>query len=184
MSNKTFFNLGLVLGLTACAGPADTKDENTTYYDADQSGLEDSSEDDAGDDDDAGSDADPLEEADCEQDSVFCVALVVPEDYAGNPRNLFVGLYDSLPPLGPPTVFLFDEDAPDFTPGEAIEMYLQDDVPDSGEYFLFSVLYDQGGGEWMPEPGIDYVATSDAPYVFDGQGLDVGEVNFSLYAGK
>ena len=124
------------------------------------------------------------QEYSCDEASVLCVALAVPETYAGDPRNLFVGLYDSLPPAGPPTVFLMDEDAPEFVPGDVIELSLRDDVPDSGEYFIFSGLYDQNGGEWMPEPGIDYVATSAEPYAFDGAGKDVGEVAFSLYDGE
>ena len=163
MSIKTILNLCFCLFLTACAGSTTSGEEAGA---------------------DALGDNETQEEAyDCSEASVFCVSLVVPEDYEGSPRNLFVGLYESLPPAGPPNVFLFDEDAPDFTPGEAIELALSDDVPDSGEYFLFSVLYDQDGGEWMPEPGIDYVATSEEPYVFDGEGMDVGEVSFSLYNG-
>jgi len=130
---------------------------------------------------DTASDDEVIEEYDCAEASVLCVALVVPEDYAGSPRNLFVGLYDSLPPAGPPTIFLMDEDAPEFVPGEAIYLSLHDDVPDTGEYFVYSVLYDQNGGEWMPEPGIDYVATSDVSYLFEGEGMDVGEVFFELY---
>lgn len=125
---------------------------------------------------------DEPEDYDCSDASVFCVSLVVPEDYSGSPRNLFVGLYDALPPAGPPTIFLMDEDAPEIIPGDAISLALRDDVPETGEYFLFSVLYDQNGGEWMPLPGIDYVATSEEAYVFDGQGLDIGEVSFELYS--
>jgi len=171
MSIRTLINLSVGLFLAGCAEEATTTDAT------DETGptVIESNDDE---------EEVELEEYDCAEASVFCVDLMVPADYAGNPRNLFVGLYDSLPPVGPPTIFLFDEDAPAFIPGEAIEMSLTNDVPDSGEYFLFSVLYDQAGGEWMPEPGIDYVATSEAPYSFDGQGLDVGEVNFSLYAGE
>jgi len=184
MSIKTLFHLSFCLVLAACAG-ADTSeteagDPGYSEYDED-----DGTDSDAEVDDDSNESGDgTLPEYDCGAPSVFCISLLVPADYAGTPRNLFVGLYDSLPPVGPPTIFLFDEDAPAFTPGEAINLSLRDDVPDSGEYFLFSVLYDQTGGEWMPEPGIDYVATSDAPYAFDGQGMDVGEVNFSLYNGE
>ena len=171
MSIKTLFNLCLCLVLAACA-PEPTSEEAGT--EADGPTVVESNDD----------EVTEMEEYDCEEAAVLCVDLMVPADYAGNPRNLFVGLYDSLPPIGPPTVFLFDEDAPDFTPGEAIEMSLREDVPESGEYYLFSVLYDQAGGEWMPEPGIDYVATSTEPYSFDGQGKDIGEVPFSLYDGE
>ena len=126
----------------------------------------------------------PMEDLSCTDASVLCVSLLVPDSYEGSPRNLFVGLYESLPPAGPPTIFLMDEDAPEIIPGKAISLALQEDVPDSGEYYIYSVLYDQTGGEWMPVPGIDYVATSDEPYAFEGQGLDVGEVALKLYQGE
>jgi len=170
MSIKTLINLCFCLFVAACAEPAPSEE----VEDAAGPTIVENNDD----------EETEIEEYDCEEAAVLCVDLMVPADYAGNPRNLFVGLYDSLPPIGPPTVFLFDEDAPDFTPGEAIEMSLREDVPESGEYYLFSVLYDQAGGEWMPEPGIDYVATSAEPYAFDGEGKDVGEVAFSLYDGE
>ena len=161
--------VAVCFGLAACAtDPTSTDEQGSSVVDG--SGDTESQEDD-----------EEEEVYDCSEASVLCVDLFVPEDYAGSPRNLFVGLYDSLPPLGPPTIFLMDEDAPDFVPGESIELALRDDVPDTGEYFIFSVLYDENGGEWMPEPGIDYVATSEEAYAFDGQGLDVGEVSFELY---
>ncbi len=157
------FSIPAVLFLAACANTTTGEDEETPL---DTAPVED----------------EPEEEYDCSDESVFCVSLVVPEDYAGTPRNLFVGLYDALPPLGPPTIFLMDEDAPAFAPGDAIPLALRDDVPQTGEYFLFSVLYDQNGGEWMPTPGIDYVATSEEAYLFNGEGLDIGEVSFELYS--
>ena len=114
----------------------------------------------------------------------MCVSLRIPEDHVGTPRSLFVGLVDSLPPAGPPNIYLMDEENPVFEAGDALFYLLTYDVPDSGEYYIYSVLYDIDGGEWVPKLGVDYVATSESSFVFDGQGLDAGEIPFELYANE
>ena len=150
---------GLLLGITGCS----------SSQGLDSGSLEDSSQ---------------YRESICSEASTLCLSLRIPEDYAGTSRSLFVGLVDSLPPAGPPNIYLMDEENPEFEAGESLFFSLTDDVPDSGEYYIYSVLYDINGGEWVPKVGVDHVATSDSSYLFDGQGLDVGEISFALYTGE
>ena len=118
----------------------------------------------------------------CSETSTLCLSLGIPEDHTGTPRNLFVGLVDSLPPAGPPNIYLFEEDDPDINAGESMFLALNEDVPDTGEYYVYSVLYDINGGEWVPKLGVDYVATSESSYSFNGQGIDIGSIQFALYS--
>ena len=156
---RTLSLSALILGATACSGSQGLDSGN----------LEDSS---------------AYRESICSEASTLCVSLRIPEDHVGTPRSLFVGLVDSLPPAGPPNIYLMDEENPEFEPGEVLFFSLNDDVPDTGEYYIYSVLYDINGGEWVPMLGVDYVATSESSYLFDGQGLDVGEIAFELYTGE
>jgi len=153
---RNFTLTSLLFGVTACSGSQGLDSGN----------LDDSS---------------AYRESLCSEVSTLCLSLRIPEDHVGTPRSLFVGLVDSLPPLGPPNIYLMDEDSPKFEAGEALFFSLTDDVPDTGEYYIYSVLYDINGGEWVPKLGVDYVATSESSYRFDGQGLDVGEIPFALY---
>ena len=157
---RLFASTSLLLGITACSNNSQGTDSGN---------LEDSS---------------AYRESICSEASTLCLSLRIPEDYAGTPRSLFVGLVDSLPPAGPPNIYLLDEENPEFEAGDALFFSMTDDVPNNGEYYIYSVLYDINGGEWVPMIGVDYVATSKSNYPFDGQGLDVGEISFALYTGE
>ena len=157
MRSPTF--ISLLVGATACSGTQGLDSGN----------LDDTS---------------AYRESVCSEAGALCVSLRIPEDHVGTPRSLFVGLVDSLPPAGPPNIYLMDEENPVFEAGDALFYLLTDDVPDSGEYYIYSVLYDIDGGEWVPKLGVDYVATSESSFVFDGQGLDAGEIPFELYANE
>ena len=38
----------------------------------------------------------------------------------------------------------------------------------TGDYYLWVFLYMEGGGEWQPVSGVDYVAHTDEMITFDG----------------
>ena len=104
---------------------------------------------------------------------VFSVDLVITEDYAGNPRELSVALYSSLPPMGPPNHTLFTAEAPELVAGEAFEIDLYDGMPQDGDYHVYAVVYDVEGGAWVPVEGIDLVGETE-PMAFDGSAVSVG----------
>ena len=115
---------------------------------------------------------------DCTQDYAMCSMLSVPEDFTGTPRNLTIVLYSELPPLGPPDVILDQIDAPEIGSDNdyAVELH---PITATGDYHLFISLYMEGGGEWMPEPGIDYSLTTDK-ITFDGSAVELGSLDLIL----
>ena len=93
----------------------------------------------------------------------------------GRHEKLVVALYKSLPPLGPPDVFppLMIE-SPEIPFGGTLDVLL--DAPVTGEYYVYAVLYMEGGGaaSWQPVPGVDFVSTSSA-LELDGTGFTLAE---------
>lgn len=111
-------------------------------------------------------------------DGQLCMTLSVPADFAGAPRELFVGLYASLPPAGPPDVMVGRVAMPDVAPGMPARVVL-DGVEDVGDYHVFVALYVEGGGMFTPEPGLDYQAWTDARRFGEGP-VDLGVVAVEL----
>ena len=107
----------------------------------------------------------------CGTVDTVCVSLQIPESVTETPEKLIIGLYESLPPMGPPDVFPpFSADEPKITPGGTLEVIL--DAEATGTYQVYTALYMPGGGllSWRPESGVDYVGTS-APITLNGDGL-------------
>ena len=111
----------------------------------------------------------------CESEGTLCVTLQIPEALSETPEKLVIGLYESLPPLGPPDVFPpYSVDAPEVTPGETMKVIL--DANATGVHQIYAVLYMPGGGaaSWQPLSGVDHVGTS-APIPLDGSGMVLDE---------
>ena len=121
------------------------------------------------------------EEKTCESDQTVCTTLKIPENLPETPEKLVVGLFLSLPPLGPPDVFPpFSVDTPELDLGGEFDVLM--DANAEGEYQVFAVLYMPGGGlaSWQPVAGVDYVAQSE-PLILDGTGMTLPEpLVFSL----
>jgi len=122
-------------------------------------------------------DAAPL--AACERDGDVCARIRVPAGFTGTPRQLLVGLYDSLPPLGPPASLLAQVDDPEIGPDEPFVLEV-DSFPDTGQLYVYVALYMEGGGTFVPVAGVDYVGQSDAPFAFDGSAVDLGDLTLAL----
>ena len=113
--------------------------------------------------------------ANCTEDNTLCVNLKVPADYAGVPSRLATAFYDSTETNRPPDATMPEIDGPTIIAGEEYDVsHTQMEV--DGEYFLMFVLYDEEGGNWVPEAGIDYTAMTDEPVVFDGNPVNLGEL--------
>ena len=115
---------------------------------------------------------------DCAQDYAMCASLLVPSDFVGTPKNLTLALYSSLPPMGPPNVILAQVTDPNIGIDQpyAVELH---PVTATGSYHLFVSLYMEGGGEWMPASGIDYMLETEA-LSFEGTAVNLGEMTLSL----
>ena len=115
---------------------------------------------------------------DCTQEYALCGSLVVPNDFVGTTKNLTLALYSSLPPMGPPDVILAQVSMPTIGVDQpyAIELH---PVTATGAYHLFVSLYMEGGGDWMPVSGIDYMLATDA-ITFAGTAVNLGELNLEL----
>ncbi|HCP46688.1 MAG TPA: hypothetical protein DIU15_11630 [Deltaproteobacteria bacterium] len=125
---------------------------------------------------DASPSTEPLDEDD--GPPVFSVDLLITDEYDGNPRELSVSLFSSLPPMGPPNYSLFAMEAPELVAGEAFEIELYDGLPEDGSYHVYAVVYDVAGGTWVPTEGVDLVGETD-PLLFDGSTVEVGPVDMN-----
>lgn len=115
---------------------------------------------------------------DCAQDYALCTELSVPEGFTGETRNLTLALYSELPPVGPPDVVLVQIENPEIGVDKNFSVELHP-ITASGDYHLYISLYMEGGGEWLPESGIDYYLTTD-PITFDGGAVDLGGLELIL----
>ena len=103
----------------------------------------------------------------------------VPSTYTGNARQLVVVVEPSLPPMGPPAGILLQENAPTVTAGATLHAD-GDPAGLSGDYYVLVVLFMQGGGTQAPKSGVDHLATSAAKVHFDGNAVDLGELDLAL----
>lgn len=151
------------LALTACGG-----DTTTSRSDAAAQGASDAPS--------APPDTVPMG-ADAAAGSAL--TLVVPATYTGTPRQLAVVGTNSVPIAGPPAAVFLLDDAPAPVAGQAIHLEL-DTSSASGDLYVVAVLYQEGGGQFQPEPGIDYVAQSAASFHFAGAPMDLGSLDLAL----
>lgn len=115
----------------------------------------------------------------CDEDYSVCGSIMMPDTFEGNTVSMSIALFASLPPAGPPDYSLAQVETPEFTPGEAYPVEIGA-VTALGEYFLFVAVYMEGGGEWQPASGIDYMYSSEESFSFMGGSVDFGEVNLML----
>jgi len=113
----------------------------------------------------------------------LCVTVNVPEDAPGVPVQVSVHFFNSLPPLGPPNQMGAEINAntnpellAQFTPGAAVELLLKD-LPETGEMYLYAVLYMEGGGAatWQSVPDVDFhgAYSYDEPVQFAGESINL-----------
>ncbi|MCA9675286.1 MAG: hypothetical protein KC464_09650, partial [Myxococcales bacterium] len=103
----------------------------------------------------------------------------VPDDFAGTTRQLVV-VYHPQPTLsGAPTGSLYQANAPALTAGADVDLAV-DPLGVTGTYYVTTVLYMVGGGQFVPASGIDYLATSTTSFEFDGGPMDLGAIDLAL----
>jgi len=153
-----------MFGLLACAS-GDGSDDDSTGTD---SGTVDTS-------DDTEAVEDPL----CAEDYSFCGDILIPEDLVGTPRSIAVVLYESIPPAGPPDAIVIDTAAGELAAGET---YSVREMPIilTGEFYVWVNLYMEGGGEWAPVNGVDYLGYTEVPLTLDGSPISFEDIPLEL----
>jgi len=180
-----------ILALTSTLGCFSTGEEgDTTFTTADEIGDTDSTSETSASETDTGTSTDTTTTdttttdtgtQDCTSDAAVCLSVVVPADYAGTPVNLLVALYDTLPPMGPPSAVLAQVPMPDIAVGMQLDVQVFD-VANQGDYFVYVALFMEGGGMFQPVVDIDYVGSTAAAVTVGGAGVDVGPIDLALYA--
>ena len=122
----------------------------------------------------------PEEEAfECVDSNTLCSSLNIPSSYAGEARELFIGFYDSDNFNRPPDTQINPVDSPTVVPGETYE-FSREGLEVKGEYYIYFVLYDIDGGEFIPKSDIDYIATTSEPYTFDGSPITLPALDLTI----
>ena len=101
----------------------------------------------------------------CTAENEVCFDIKIPDDYPGGALNMTVGLFSSLPPLGPPTIFPPHAiEAPTFEAGQTYRSKQTIPADKQGMYQAYIVLYMPDGGleSWIPVAGVDYTVSSEA----------------------
>lgn len=107
------------------------------------------------------------------------LVLQVPASYTGTARQLAVVGVQHVPVAGPPdSVFLLDS-MPMPQSGQAMTLAL-DTSSATGALYVVAVLYQQGGGQYSPQSGVDYVAQSASTFDFTGAAMDLGSLDLVI----
>ncbi|MFC1654556.1 hypothetical protein ACFL2F_02015 [Myxococcota bacterium] len=116
----------------------------------------------------------------CTEQNSLCARLVVPDTYTGTPLNLMGLLYATVPPAGPPGAILEQVSDPVIGVNRPYDFEITG-ITQTGDYHFVVNLLMVGGGTMSPVAGIDYVYWTSAPINFDGNPINLGEVELWLY---
>ena len=106
-----------------------------------------------------------------EPDSGLVATISLPDNFSGNITKLLITLADEIPVTGMPVAILANIDNVDkdgdgeldvdqiLNPSRDLVLALED-VGVTGEYYVVAALYMEGGGQFQPVPGVDYMASS------------------------
>ena len=115
----------------------------------------------------------------CTAEKSLCATIEVPATYASKPTKMLAALYDQLPPAGPPRAVLATVEMPQISPAAPYELKVEN-IDVKGEYFLYVALYNEGGGPFVPVPGIDYVVQSESKLKLTGAPINLGSMMLHL----
>ncbi|MBW1878486.1 MAG: hypothetical protein JRI25_25755 [Deltaproteobacteria bacterium] len=115
----------------------------------------------------------------CGEVGTVCATLLVPSDYAGIPVSVAVAFYDVLPPVGPPTVIVGTVEDPEIGVAEPLDLEMNGMEDEEGQLLPYVALFNEGGGTYMPVPGVDYI-WEGTEAVDVGGGVELGELTLEL----
>ena len=118
----------------------------------------------------------------CTEDYSLCGDLVIPSDFTGTTRSLAIVLYENIPPAGPPDGIVVEIGTPDMSAGDRFPVRVLPAIF-NGDYYVWVNLFMEGGGEWAPVNGVDYVGYTADPVNFDGTAISFADISLSLAEG-
>ena len=118
----------------------------------------------------------------CGQEYSVCGSVRIPANFEGQPVSLAVGLYREPTPAGSPDVVLTQIDAPSIAPGETYPIRVYPFLS-TGEFYLWTFVYVEGGGTNRPVNGVDYMGRAEMIMNFDGQALEFESVDIEPASG-
>lgn len=112
----------------------------------------------------------------CTEPRTICMQMQVPSTMDGTPDRLLFDIFDS--PGRPnhlPNGYAGYFTAPELTAGQQLYFQLSDgDL--QGDYWMWVIMYMEGGGYGAPLNGVDYIMRSEpAPLRLDGTPLNIDE---------
>lgn len=115
----------------------------------------------------------------CTAPHSMCATVQLPPSYAQKPSKLMVAGFDRLPPAGPPSQIFATIDHPAISPTQPFQMEA-DNLQVNGSYYVYVVLYDQGGGQFLPAAGIDYVGATQQKVTFGDAPVNLGALTLTV----
>ena len=122
------------------------------------------------------------DDAICAEAYSLCGDLIIPSDITGTTRSLAIVLYSSIPPAGPPEGIVEEVSNPELSPGGRYPVRVLPALF-NGDYYVWVNLYMEGGGEWAPVDGVDYLGYTAEPVNFDGTAISFADISLSLAGG-
>ncbi len=116
----------------------------------------------------------------CTDAKSMCMTLHVPDDFSGTPVKIIAGFYEELPPVGPPVGVAAIVEDPAIAPGAPFE-FKAEDMMTSGTYFVYVVLYNEGGGNFVPVSGIDFTTQTPTKVRVGSGPVNLGDMTVALY---
>jgi len=116
----------------------------------------------------------------CTEGGSVCALLHVPTSLTSTPRQLAVGFYETLPVTGPPDYMADLIDDPEISATHPLPFEVHDCLKKPAEYYLYFVLYMQGGGSWIPEAGVDYIARTQDKMMFGAGPVNLDDITLTL----
>jgi hypothetical protein len=115
----------------------------------------------------------------CTENGSVCALIHVPAGFDAKPRQLAAGFYETLPVTGPPEFMADLIDNPEISGTRPLSFVVHDCLKKPAEYYLYFVLYMQGGGTWIPSVGVDYIAHTESKMFGDGP-VNLGDITLML----
>ena len=118
----------------------------------------------------------------CDEEYSLCGNIYVPMSMTNAPRQLVVALYRSIPPSGSPDLVVDQIDAPSVVAGEKYPIRIYPFL-ESGEYYIWTNLYMEGGGDYEPVNDVDFTGHSEEMIVLDGSAIKFDDIVLSAASG-
>jgi hypothetical protein len=111
----------------------------------------------------------------CTEEKSICIDTALPNPLPAAPTRLSVAAWKKVPITAPPDGLIGLFEMPQGNAGEII--HVRGSNPSlTGPFHIVATLYFPGGGTIVPKPGVDMIASSEAPYEFGNAPINATEV--------